>query len=121
MIVVRAFLAVVLLAGFYVFGLGSVVVLGGLGLWLLWTVRGEIAHDVSYAMIALALGLAVPVWRMVRARPTPPPGEPVTQEQAPQLWSLVRELAVEVGIDCAQDTGFRIRADDLLDRPAVLK
>lgn len=97
MIVVRAFLAVVLLAGFYVFGLGSVVVLGGLSLWLLWTVQGEIAHDVSYAMIALALGLAVPVWRMVRARPTPPPGEPVTQEQAPQLWSLVRELAVEVG------------------------
>jgi len=32
-IVVRAFLAVALLAGFYVFGLGSVVILGGLSIF----------------------------------------------------------------------------------------
>jgi hypothetical protein len=97
MTVIRAFLAVILLVGFYVVGLGGVMVLGWLSLWLWWTAAGQIAHDVSYAMLVLAFGLAAALWRVMRVRPTPPPGAPLTEEQAPQLWSLVRELAVAVG------------------------
>jgi len=41
MTVIRAFLAVVLLVGFYLVGLGSVVVLGWLSLWLWWTAAGR--------------------------------------------------------------------------------
>lgn len=51
----------------------------------------------SYVVAATAVGLVVPVWRVLRARPQPPAGSPVTVEQAPQLWSVVHELADLVG------------------------
>jgi Zn-dependent protease with chaperone function len=97
MIVIRSVVAVALLAGFYVAGLGTVAVLAMVSVWLWWTAPGQLAHDATYAAVAVALGLVVPVWRLMRARPTPPPGTAVTEEQAPQLWSVVRELAVVVG------------------------
>jgi Zn-dependent protease with chaperone function len=95
-ITIRAILALALLVGFYVVGLGTLVVLAGLSVWLWWVVPGEVAHEVSLAMLVVALGLVVPAWRVMRARPVPPPGTPVTEDQAPELWSLVRELAALV-------------------------
>ncbi len=93
----RTALAVALLAGFYLVGLGALAVLAWLSVWLWLTYPGEFAQDASYVVAATAVGLVVPVWRVLRARPQPPAGSPVTVEHAPQLWSVVHELADLVG------------------------
>src|SRR5262249_14645178 len=90
---VRAAVSVVLLLGFYVLALAIV---GGLAFasYFLWTHDvGSGAAKVSYLTVVVAAGVAVALWRVVRARPTMPPGLPVNSEQAPQLWAMVRELA----------------------------
>jgi hypothetical protein len=43
MVVVRAVLAVAMLAGFYFVGLGMVVVLVGLSVWLWWVAAADAA------------------------------------------------------------------------------
>lgn len=95
---VRAALAVALLAGFYLIGTALLAGLAGLSVWLWLAFPGQEAHDASYLVAALAVGLAVPTWRLLRARPEPPPdGVPVSDQQAAELWSQVRTLAELVG------------------------
>jgi Zn-dependent protease with chaperone function len=89
----RALLAALLVVGFYWLGVGMVASFVVLALWLWWVMPGPLAHDLSYLVLAVAVGLVVPVWRVARARPQPPEGLPVTVEQAPVLWAAVRELA----------------------------
>jgi Zn-dependent protease with chaperone function len=93
----RAFVAVLLVAGFYVVGIGLIVVLGWLSAWMLFLVPGKEALVLSGVFVASAVALAVPLWRSVLTRSEPPAlGVPVTEQQAPELWSLVRELAKAV-------------------------
>jgi Zn-dependent protease with chaperone function len=95
---IRALLAVAMLAGFYLVGVGLLAGLTWLSVWLWLAFPGQVAHDVSYLLAATAVGLAVPTWRLLRARPEPPPeGVPVSEQQAPELWSQVRALAESVG------------------------
>ncbi|MBO0867465.1 MAG: M48 family metallopeptidase [Micromonosporaceae bacterium] len=96
-IVVRAAVAVGLLAGFYLVAFGSVIALAVLSVWLWWVLPGATAYEASGSLLLLVVGLCLPLWRLIRARPQPPPGVPVTGQDAPQLWSLVRELAGLVG------------------------
>lgn len=92
-------LPVLLLAGFYVLGFGLVAVLAWLGgwLWLAFSGHGP-AHELGTLAVATALGLVVPGWRILRARPEPPlGGRAVDEHEAPQLWAQVRELAELAG------------------------
>ncbi len=93
----RAAVAASLLVGFYLVGL---VLLGSL-VWLavqLWApLGGGIAGDVSGLAAGLAIGLAVPTWQVLRARPEPPDAVLLGDEQASELWQLVRDVAGAVG------------------------
>ena len=93
---VRAAIAVVMLFGFYVF---AFAVVGGLG-WL--TVGaftrglGVAGSKLGYVTIAAAVAILAALWRVIRARPQPPSGLPVSPEQAPELWGIVTELAAQL-------------------------
>jgi Zn-dependent protease with chaperone function len=88
-------LPVLLLAGFYALGFGLVAVLGWLAVWL-WLAfsNGSGALELGAVAVATALGLVSSGWRILRVRPEPPGGgQAVDEDEAPQLWALVRELA----------------------------
>lgn len=94
---IRAALAASLLAGFYLVGLALIGSLLWLAVQLWGPLGGGIAGDVSVLAAAVAIGLAVPTWQLLRARPEPPDGVLLGEEQAPDLWHLVREVADAVG------------------------
>jgi Zn-dependent protease with chaperone function len=96
-VTLRAIVAVALLGGFYAVGLLVLGCLVWLSVQMATAYGGAIGHDVSYAAGGLLVALAVPVWQLLRDRPEPPDGVPVSEEQAPALWLLVRELAGAVG------------------------
>ncbi len=94
---VRATIAIVMLLGFYVLALGIV---GGLG-WATYALLagghgGAGAAKLGYLTIAVAAGILLALWRVIRAKPQPPSGLPVSREQAPELWGTVGELAREL-------------------------
>ena len=92
---IRAAISVVLLLGFYVLALALV---GGLAYasYFAWTQDAETgATKLGYFTVVVAIGVLLALWRVVRARPTLPPGLPLAPDQAPQLWALVRELAAQ--------------------------
>jgi Zn-dependent protease with chaperone function len=86
----RAALALLLLAGFYVFAAGLIT-----GLVLL----GAALHSPKLFLFALiaAGGLLVAFWKVLRTKPELPNGFRVGEAQAPQLWAQVRDLAQRVG------------------------
>ncbi len=92
----RATIAVVMLLGFYVF---AVAVIGGLG-WLTYfafaTGHGLAGGKLGYVTIAVTGAIAVALWRVIKAKPELPSGLPVSRQQAPELWSIVGELASEL-------------------------
>lgn len=92
----RATVAVVMLFGFYVLALAIV---GGLG-WLTVAAfdrgMGAAGSKLGYVTIAVAVGILVALWRVIRARPQPPAGLPVSPQQAPELWGIVTELAAQL-------------------------
>src|SRR4051794_32551737 len=94
---VRAALSVVMLVGFYVL---AVALIGSL-VWftiLLWQGhQGPAAAKLGYLPIAVAAGLGIAVWKILRARPEPPEGLLLTPAEAPELWGTARELATVVG------------------------
>jgi hypothetical protein len=95
---VRAGLAVVLLAGFYVFVFGLLATLAWLTWWVWVTYPGSDAHQLlSVLTAATFVALVVPVWKVSRARPVPPPGTPLPESAAPELWAEVRAIAAAVG------------------------
>lgn len=90
-------MAASLLAGFYLVGLALIGSLLWLAVQLWGPLGGGIAGDVSVLAAAVAIGLAVPTWQFLRARPEPPDGVLLGEKQAPALWHLVREVADAVG------------------------
>src|SRR5262245_22127613 len=92
---IRAAISIVLLLGFYVLAL---VLVGGLAYasYFAWTEHANSgATKLGYLTVVVAIGVVIAFWRVVRARPEMPSGQPVAPDQAPQLWAMVRELAAQ--------------------------
>ncbi len=89
----RAALAAALLAGFYLLAFGIIGGLGWLAVWMWRTHAGAGAGKLSYLVLALAAGVVVALWKVVRSKPEPPEGVVLDERQAPELWATVRELA----------------------------
>jgi Zn-dependent protease with chaperone function len=92
----RATIAVVMLFGFY--GLALAIV-GGMGLLTAMAFAqglGVAGSKLGYLTIAVAVGILVALWRVIRARPRPPAGLPVSPQQAPELWGIVTDLAAQL-------------------------
>ena len=91
----RAFIAVAMLFGFYLF---AVVIVGGLG----WLTVLAFSHDVAGAgklgslTIVVAFGVLAALWQVVRAKPELPSGLPVSPQQAPELWGHVAQLSASM-------------------------
>jgi Zn-dependent protease with chaperone function len=93
--IARAIVAVGLLLLFYVAGFA---LLAGL-VWatiVLAQMAGAVP-DFAFATATLAVGLIYPLWQIARAGVTQPPGAVLDEEQAPALWTLVRDVAAAVG------------------------
>ena len=91
----RAGVSVLMLLGFYVLALGIVGGLGYASYWLWQEHAGSGAAKLSYVTIAVTAGIVVALWRVIRAKPGEPDGVRLAPEQAPELWTTVRELAAE--------------------------
>jgi Zn-dependent protease with chaperone function len=94
---VRAAISVVMLVGFYVLAIGLIGGLAWLTVWLWQEHHGVAAGKLSYLTVAVAAGLGVALWKILRARPEPPEGLLLTADDAPELWGTARELAGLVG------------------------
>ncbi|MBZ4319187.1 M48 family metalloprotease [Streptomyces huiliensis] len=94
----RAFRALVLLFGFYLFCVAVLCALVGTGVFVYWSLG---AHAATLKLITLPLLLAVPLVRgMLHLRTPQDDGEdglPVTEAEQPRLWAAVREVAAAAG------------------------
>ncbi|MFC7484104.1 M48 family metalloprotease [Luedemannella flava] len=90
----RAALSVLMLVGFYVLALGIIVGLGILSVLMFLNTSGTAgAAKLGFLTIAVAVAVVVALWKVAKAKPEPEPGLPLSPEQAPELWHLVRGLA----------------------------
>ena len=91
-ITMRALLAVMLLAGFFVFAAG--VVVGLLALAVL------VGHGVGVKLLVVAvlvaIGIGRALWQVFRQREGSPDGVRLVEHQAPELFHIVRQLAAQV-------------------------
>ncbi len=90
----RATIAVVMLLGFYVFAFAIVGGLGALTYWAFASGHGGAgAAKLGYITVAVAAGILIALWRVIRTKPEAPTGLPVSPAQAPELWATVTDLA----------------------------
>jgi Zn-dependent protease with chaperone function len=95
---IRAGVSVLMLAGFYVVALAQLAGAVALAVWLGSVLTGAIAVKLVFPLFAATVGaVGVALWKAIRAKPEPPRGLPVGPDEAPALWSTVRQLAEEVG------------------------
>jgi Zn-dependent protease with chaperone function len=98
MVAVRAVLSVALLLGFYVYAAGLVLLFGVPAVWLLSQGQFHEGTQVLTAMTLLTAGaVGYATWQVVRAPFAAEPGLVLTEQRAPALWAIVRELAAGVG------------------------
>ena len=93
----RAAVAVLTLAGFYVVAL---LVLGGLAALTVLAFRlgaGVLGGKLGFVTIAAMVGVVVALWKVARARPGTPAGPVLLRADAPELWALVDEVAELTG------------------------
>ncbi|GAA3456178.1 M48 family metallopeptidase [Dactylosporangium matsuzakiense] len=93
---VRAVISVGLLAGFYLLAIALIGGLGWVSVWLFQEHPGVAAGKVAYLTIAVAAGLVVAFWKILRAKPGEPEGLPLTPAEAPGLWHAAGDLAQRV-------------------------
>lgn len=89
----RAALAVLLLAGFYVVAIALLVALGLGGVWVYQQGNERAGVQLFFAVGVAAVGLVIGIRQVARAKPEPEPGLVLTHDDAPELWSTVAELA----------------------------
>ncbi|MEV6927785.1 M48 family metallopeptidase [Dactylosporangium sp. NPDC051485] len=94
---VRAAISVALLAGFYLLAIAIIAALGAITVWLYSVHTGAIAGKFAYVTLAVAGGLLVAFWRILRAKPGEPEGLPLTPQEARGLWDTAHDLAHRVG------------------------
>ncbi|MBF0687422.1 MAG: M48 family metallopeptidase [Cellulomonas sp.] len=93
----RAVVAVLTLAGFYVTALLLIAGLGALTVLAFRSGTGPLAGKLGFVTIAAVVGVVVALWKVARARPEPPSGPVLLRAEAPELWAMVDELAVLTG------------------------
>ncbi|WP_454051525.1 M48 family metalloprotease [Cellulomonas sp. Marseille-Q8402] len=93
----RAALGLMMLAGFYLVAVGLVVGLGWLSVLAFSTEHARGAGQLALLALVLAAGIVRALWKVARARTAPPEGVAVPQRAAPELWTVVRELAAAAG------------------------
>jgi len=93
----RAVVAVLTLAGFYVTALLVIAGLGALTVLAFRSGTGPLAGKLGFVTIAAVVGVVVALWKVARARPEPPSGPVLLRAEAPELWAIVDELAVLTG------------------------
>jgi len=89
----RAALSLVMLAGFYVVAVGLAVLLGWLSVLAFSTDHVRGATYLAVFALLLAFGIVSALWKVARAEAAPPHGVEVPPQSAPELWTVVRELA----------------------------
>lgn len=93
----RAFRALVLLAGFYLLGFVLLAVLGVLDYLAFEFTAGAVAVKILIVSVVLAVPIVRGMFMLRTPAPEPPVGIRVTEDQEPRLWQTVRELAERVG------------------------
>ncbi|MGI5168926.1 M48 family metalloprotease [Spirillospora sp. CA-253888] len=95
-IVLRALVAVLLLAGYYAL---TAAVLAVAGLAVYWMARDPGLPSVKAGLLALFISVPLlgALVRTARHRPERPSGRPVPRAEEPRLWAAVDELAARVG------------------------
>ncbi|GAA4252881.1 M48 family metallopeptidase [Dactylosporangium darangshiense] len=94
---IRAAISVALLAGFYLLAIVLIALLGWLTIWLWQEFPGVAAGKFSYVTLAIAGGLLVAFWKIIRAKPGEPEGLPLPPHEARGLWDTAHDLAHRVG------------------------
>lgn len=89
----RAALSLVLLAGFYVVAVGLTAGLGWLSVLAFTSDHARGAGYLALFAIVLVVGIVSALWKVARAKAAPPHGVEVPPQSAPELWTVVRELA----------------------------
>ena len=93
----RAAVAVLTLAGFYVVVLAVLAGLGGVTALAFSSGLGPAAAKLGFVTVAAMVGVVVAMWKVARARPAPPSGPLLLRADAPELWATLDELAVLTG------------------------
>ncbi|GAB3406905.1 M48 family metallopeptidase [Flindersiella endophytica] len=93
----RAFIAVALLAGFYVLALGSVAALCAGGIALVVEFGGFATVKIAIAFIAVAGAIVVGLFKALKRPKFEPYGVRLNESEQPHLWGVVRDLANRVG------------------------
>lgn len=89
----RAALSLLMLAGFYVVAVGLAVLLGWLSVLAFTSDHARGAGYLALFAIILVVGIVSALWKVARAKAAPPHGVEVPPQSAPELWTVVRELA----------------------------
>ncbi|NHT18858.1 M48 family metallopeptidase [Cellulomonas sp. IC4_254] len=89
----RAALSLVMLAGFYVVAVGLAVLLGWLSVLAFSSDHVRGATYLALFALVLVFGVVSALWKVARAKAAPPTGVEVPPQSAPELWTVVRELA----------------------------
>lgn len=89
----RAALSLLMLAGFYVVAVGLAVLLGWLSVLAFTNDQARGAGYLALFAIILVVGIVSALWKVARAKAAPPHGVEVPPQSAPELWTVVRELA----------------------------
>lgn len=97
-VVARAFLSIVMLAGFYV--LAAVQFVAGIALaaWVTTITTGAVGAKLGAAVfLGTVWAVGHGTWKALRADRAGPHGVPLTPQDAPLLWQAVRELSAAAG------------------------
>lgn len=94
---IRAAIAVGLLGGYYLLAVGLIAGLGVLTVVLWQSNPGAAAAKLSLFTIGAIIAVGGAFIAVLRTKPAPPEGVPLTEGEAPQLWALARDVAGRVG------------------------
>lgn len=97
-VALRALIAVVLLAGFYVLAVVQLVAGLALAIWVGSFTSGAVAAKLGVAVFAATVwAVGYGTWKALRSKAAGPSGVPLDRANAPYLWATVDELARVVG------------------------
>lgn len=97
-VAVRAFLSIVLLAGFYVLAVVQFVAGIALAVWVTSVTTGFVGAKVGIAVfLGTVWAVGYGTWKALRADRAGLPGIPLTPHNAPLLWRSAAEVSAAVG------------------------